>query len=64
MRELDETLVDAIQWIAQDHLDAIYGQVRELRHIDGSRVEPSAQNVEALIDRCLHNWMKSGDTFD
>ena len=64
MRDLDDTLQDRMQWLIQHQLDGIYEQVRELRHIDGVKVQPSQPNVEAFIDKCIHNWLRSGDTFD
>ena len=64
MDNLDDTLTDKIQWTVQEQLDNIYRQVRMLQHIDGTRVDPSHRDVEALIDRCIHNWLRTGDVYD
>lgn len=65
MRELNEELVDAIQWLAQHQLDGIYTRIEdELRYEDGTKVEPSENHVEALITKCVKNWLATGDTLD
>lgn len=64
MNKLDDTLVDKIQWTVQEQLDEIYRQVRRLQYIDGTRVDPSHRDVEHLIDKCIHNWLRTGDVYD
>ena len=46
-----------IQWLIQEQLDGIYTRI-----MDEHKLEPSTNENEAFIDRCIRHWMKEGDT--